>query len=320
MQNNIWYDTFLEAIRERFPKKSQMTRELINLLCLEREAVYRRLRKTVPFLAHEVVKIADAWNISLDEITGIKTGEVLFQMQPFNYLDPSKQEFANMQKRVRSLDHLPASAASEYMEASNKIPRPLIINFHTLYRFRIFNWASQYNNDTRRREFSKIVIPEMVLPEFVRYKKNMTHVKNSHYIFDKGMFDYMVSSTQYFHSILLITDKEKALIKQELHKLLDYLLDIANNGCYPETQNKVTMYISQLNIDTNYSYMYSDKMKACRVHAFGKFDVTTFNSEMVAHFKNWMNLKRRSSIQISEVNEQKRIAYFAKQRELVDTL
>ena len=320
MEENTWYDAFLEAIREKFPKKAQLTQEIMDLLCLEREAVYRRLRKDVVFPAQEVVKIASTWNISLDEILGLNTGNIVFGMQPLNYLDPSKKEFLNMQQRVKNLDHLHTSYESEYMEISNKIPRPLIIGFLNLYRFRIFNWASQYNNNKPYKEFAQITIPENILVEFKRYKKNIMQVKNTHYIFDHGMFDYMVHCIKYFHSILLITNEEKELLQKELYELLDYLMLIANKGYYPETHNKVTMYISQLTIDTNYSYFYTDKLKVCRVHAFGKFDISSYDLDMVSNFRTWMNLKKKSSIQISEVNEKKRIEYFNMQRELVDSL
>ena len=317
MEEQTWYEVFLENLHEQFPKKAQLTQEIMDLLCLEREAVYRRLRKDVPFPAHEVIKIASTWNISLDEILGIDTGKIMYRMQPFNYLDPTKQEFNNMQKRVSAIDHLRTTYQSEYMEVCNRLPRPLSIGFNTLYRFRIFDWAYQYNSGMYR-EFSKISIPEFMQLEFDRYKKNIVHAKNTQYIFDQKIFDCLVYSVHYFHSILLITDDEKELIKKELHEMLDYLMEIATKGCYPETHNKVTLYISQLNIDTNYSYFYTEKLKVCRVHAFGKFDVSSYDANMVKNFRTWMNLKKRSSIQISEVNERQRIEYFVRQRKLVD--
>jgi len=42
--------------------------------------------------------------------------------------------------------------------------------------------------------------------------------------------------------------------------------------------------------------------------------------ELVENFKAWMNLKKRSSIQISEANEKCRIEFFTKQREIVGGL
>jgi hypothetical protein len=321
MEEKTWYDVFIGLLHEKFPKNAQLTQEMMKLLYLEREAAYRRLRKDVSFTAAEIVKLATTWNISLDEIIGVHSGQVPFQMLPFNHLNPSPKEFGFMQKSIRALDHIRSTPHSEYMEVSNRIPRPFGIGFDTLYRFEIFNWVYQYNNiEESQKLFSKVVIPNAMNIEFEHYKKNIVHVKNSNFILDELTFDYLVQNIKYFHEILVITNEETELIKNELHVLLDYMLEIANKGCYPETFNKVNMFISQLNIDTNYSYYYTDQLKTCRIHAFGRYDITSHDADMVENFRNWMNLKKRSAIQISEVNEKKRIEFFTKQRKIVDSL
>ena len=320
MEEQNWYDYFLENLYDLFPKKAQLTQELMDLLCLEREAVYRRLRKDVIFHAHEVVKIVTTWNISLDEIIGINSGKIPFQMQALNYLNPSKKEYANLQKRVKALDIVKADPSAEYMEVCNRFPRPLSIGFLTVYRFGIFNWAYQYNLDEVSKQFSKIILPEKIYQEFIAYKKSIVCVKNSHFIIDPNVFEYFVHSIKYFHSILLVSDEEQEQLKVELHAFLDYLMEIAMKGYYPETQNKVHLYLSKISIDSNYSYLYSDKLKACRIHAFGQHDISSSNSEMITNFKTWMNLKKRSSIQISETNEKHRIEFFNQQRAIIDSL
>jgi hypothetical protein len=118
----------------------------------------------------------------------------------------------------------------------------------------------------------------------------------------------------------MITDEEKKLIKIDLYNLLNYLSEVATNGCYPETQNKVNIYLSQLNINTNYSYVYTGKEKICFIHVFDKSEIHTFNPDIASNFKMWMQLKKRTSVQISEVDERSRIVFFAKQRKLLDSL
>jgi len=320
MEASNWYDYFMENIHEKFPKNAQLTQELIDLLCLEREAVYRRLRKDVVFHAPEVVKIASAWGISLDEIIGINSGAVAFQMQLLNFVNPSKKDFYNLQKRVSALDHLETAPYSEFMEICNRLPKPLCAGFPTLYRFYIFYWAYQYYQDEALKLFSKIIIPEKIVQQFENYYKNMLCVTDSHYILDQNIFEYLVYSIRYYHSIALVTDEEKELLKKELFSFIGYLEEIANKGRYPETQSKVNLYISKISVDTNYSYLFSDKLKICRIHAFGQYDIASSEPEMVNNFRKWMNLKKRSSIQISEANEKHRKEYFAKQREVVAEL
>jgi len=320
MEINMWYETFLGALHEKYPKNTQLTSELMNLLYLEREATYRRLKKDVSFTANEIAKVATTWNISLDEIIGINSGQIRFQMFPLNYLNPSPKDFENLQKIVSMLNHLLTDRDSQYVEISNILPKPFLLRFPTLLRFKIFNWAYHYHTNELQKLFSQIIIPDHVCAEFERYKSNIVHVKNSSFILDEMIFEYLVQNINYFHSILVVTDEEKERIKEELHALLDYMAEIANKGCYPETYNKVNLYISQIAIDTSYSYFDTDTLKTCSIHAFGKFDISSYDLNMVASFQDWMNAKKRSSIQISEVNEKKRIEFFGRQREVVEGL
>jgi hypothetical protein len=318
--NEMWYDFFVDSLYKKYPKKSQLVETLIDLLCLEREAVYRRLRKEVAFPIHEIVKIASTWNISLDEIIGINKGAISFMMKPINYIDPSEEEIIEVQNRIHRLEHLETSSDSECMEVCNKLPRSLIAGFAALYQFKVFRWAYEYGNREENMRFSQITFPEYASQELESYARIIKHVANMTYIWDHKIFDYLVSDIQYFHSILLITDEEKKRIKTELLALLDYLMEIANRGCFPETNNKVTICISKVNVDSNYSYFYTEELKMCRIHVFEKFDVFSFNTELVDNFRTWMQLKKRTSVQISEVDEKSRIEFFMKQRELVNKI
>jgi hypothetical protein len=317
---DLWYDHFLELLSIKYPKKARLAQVLMDLLHLEREAIYRRLRKDVPFTSHEIVKIASTWSISLDEIVGGTDGKVSFLMQPMNYLNPSKEEFSGFQKKIQTAKSLGQSPDSEHMSICNNLPRSLSANYPYLYRFEIFKWAYQYNEKKTNTQFSQIVLPEKVRREITDFCKHVKQMGNTAYIFDYMIFDYLVRNILYFHSILLITDEEKELIKNDLYTLLDYMSEMASKGYYPETKKKVSIYISKINIDTNYSYYYAEKFKICRIHVFGKYDISTYDPDMIARFKTWMQLKRRTAVQISEVDTKGRIEFFTKQRQLIDGL
>jgi len=320
MNEHTWYDVFIESLHEKYPKRAQLVQEIINLLCIEREAVYRRLRKEVFFPAHEVVKIAITWGISLDEITGVNSGLVPFKLVPINYLNPTKNEMMNFQQRVRSLKLFVAFPSTEHMEVGNKLPRALSTSFPLLYKLKIFNWDYLYNMDETGNKFSDIIIPEGITQEVQNYNEIVKNTNLTNFILDQRVIEFIVRDVQYFYTILLLSNEDKELIKNELHALLDYMNEIANKGCYPETQKKVNLFVSQIHNNTNYNYYYSDEMKSCAVHAFGKFDLYSYDPELVTNFRNWMNLKKRASIQISEVNERKRIEFFSKQRQVVEML
>jgi len=318
--DDTWYNIFIERLYNKYPKRADLAHALMDLLFIEKEAVYRRLRNDVAFSVVEVVKIASAWNISLDEISNVAANNVSFTMKSINYVDPSDEEMREIQNRIERLEHFEESPDAECMEICNKLPRSLIASFPILYQFDIFRWAYQYSNVEERLKFSQITFSEQFHQKLVHYSKVIKQVANMNYIWDAMMFEYIVRDIQFFHSILLITEEEKDRIKKELLSLLNYLLEVADRGSFPETNKKVNVYISKIHIDTNYSYIYTEALKICRIHVFEKYDIFSFNTEMINNFRNWMQLKKRTSVQISEVDEKSRIEFFMKQRQLVEML
>ena len=316
---NDWYDCFIEALYKKYPKKSQLAKALMDLLSIERESAYRRLRKDIIFPVHELVKIASAWDISLDKITGIDSKQVSFKVQILNYINPSDKELNDMRILVQNHDYVKNFPDMEYMEVSNQLPRVFTSGFLYLGKYHLLKWMYQYVNE-EILSFSQIAFPEKVLKLASDYHMASKNMANTNFIWDHMLFDYLVRDIRYFHSIYLITDEEKEFIKKDLHALLDYMSEVSTKGCWPETGNKVNLYISHINIDTNYSYYYSNEVKLCRVHAFAKNEIYTSDPAMVEDFRTWMQLKKRSSVQISEADEKSRVGFFMKQYELIDTL
>ena len=320
MKNSVWYDCFMETVFARFSKKSLLVEALMSLLHLEREAVYRRLSNRVSFSIHEVVKISSEWNISLDEITGKSSGKISFLMQPINYLDPSEKEMRFLQDIVQSINDLKDFPETEFMDICNKLPRQLLAGYGSLNQFYLFKWMYNYGNKRKPVPFAQVMISEEKRQLTVDYYRAIKNVALTNFIFDRMIIANIVNDISYFHSIQMISNKEKELLKKDLYALLEYLLEVAAHGCYPETQNKVNIYVSELNIDTNYSYTFSKRKNICFVHVFDKFEIYTYDAGMAADFKKWMQLMKKSSVQISEVDNRSRIEFFAKQRAIVDIL
>ena len=320
MDNIEWYDIFIETLYKKYQRKTELIQALMDLLFIEREAVYRRLRREVLFSVYEMAKISKAWNISLDAIMGTNSGNIPFQLQQMNCINPSKDELEQFRHILQILQSIKDYPDTEFMEICNKLPYQITAGYEYLNRFCLFKCIYQYGNDTEVVPFSKTVISSEKAQYTTEYDKVIKQVPSSSFIFDRRLFEILVSNIRYFYSIRLITAEEKDLIKKDLFNLLDYLLDAANNGCYPETKKKVSLYISEINIGTNYSYTFSKEVQICYVHVFEKYKIYTIEKEMVTNFRRWMQLKKRSSIKISVVNERCRIEYFAKQRQIVDTL
>ena len=320
MVKENWNECFIKTLYEKYPQKAQLMQALMDLLHIEREAVYRRLRQDVSFSIQEIIKISIAWNISLDRITGIYSGIVPFFMQPINYLAPSEQELKFLRQIIYSIHLLKDMPDSEFRDICNRLPRQMLAGYENLNKFYLFKWIYKYGNFKNVIPFSKVKISQEKIKLDAEYYSAIKYVPQSNFIFDENLFVYLVNDIQYFHSIKLITSEEQDFIKKDLLNLLDYLRGVARYGCYPESNQKVDIFISRLSIDTNYSYVYSKLGNISFVHVFDKFEIYTHEPDMVANFRNWMQLKQRSSVQISGVDEKSQIEYFEKQNHIVSCI
>jgi len=320
MEKGGWYDSFLEDLLARYPKKTQLVQELMNLLCIEQEAAYRRLRKDVVFHASEIAKIASEWNISLDKIMNIASGNVYFQMELVDYLNPSNQNEYLFQSIIEDILYTRDFPETEFMETCNKLPRSLFAGYSHLNQFYLFRGFPNTITNEDVVPFSQIIISEKSRRLTENFCQAIKQVPNTNFILDSKLFDNLVRDVQCFHSVRLITDEEKEFIRKDLYALLDYMSEVANIGYYPETKNKVSFYISQLSVDTNYSYIITDKANVCFVRAFDKYEIHTCNSEMMTRFKILMKFRKRVSVQISEADAKSRIEYFERQRQIVESM
>ncbi|MDR1682979.1 MAG: hypothetical protein LBS25_06295, partial [Candidatus Symbiothrix sp.] len=232
----------------------------------------------------------------------------------------SKEDFKAMDAYLDLLNRFAASPDAEYMEVTNTLPRSLFTGFPQLARYYVFKRMYQYGGDDDIRSFAQVVPSEKICQIEDSYCSIFKNMANVSYILDSMIFNYLVNDIQYFTSIYLISEKDKELLKSELSSFLSYMSDVASKARFPESENQLNLYISQINIDTNYSYFYSKDIKISRVRAFIKHEMVSTEIEMAVNFKKWLNLKKRSSIQISGVGERQRIEFFMKQRQLVDSL
>jgi hypothetical protein len=319
MLNDVWYHEFLKTLSSKYPKKNQLVEALMDLLHIEREAVYRRLRKEVFFTINEFVQIATVWNISVDDILGLHFKEFRFKVQLMDYLHPSDEDLRTLRNMVHYFEEIKNSPDLEYMEVGNKLPRMLVIGFPLVNRMSLLRWT--YHAGMSVLPLSKIFYTDEVSKYATAYHQAAKKLPQVSFVVDVRSLNYLIEDIRYFHSIMLVSDEEKEQLKNELYAIIDYGLEIAGKGCWPETGNKVNLYVSQLNIDTSYNYYYyNGATRSSSVHIFGRSEIYTDDKVMIDKIRTMMHAKKQSSILISGVNEQSRIAYFEEQRKMVDSL
>lgn len=319
MKNDVLYENLVMAIREKYPERGTLTNMLADLLMIEKEAVYRRLRGDVPFTIFEIAAIANKLDISLDHIIGCSLKKSRpFQMKMVNFLHPREEDYRMLEHFLDGLRYLRDDPNSEVGDALNILPQSIVLGYRNIYRFYLFKWMYQCG-DPVPVKYSEITPPDRLLMINHEIVMEVRQAANAYHIIDNMTFRYLVNDIKYFASIYLITDEEIELLKRELHKFLDDMEVLAARGCWEEGKN-VHFFVSSINFETSYSYVETRNSHVTMLKSFTLNDATSCDEEIFQRMKKWLQSLIRTSTLISKSGEKDRIMFFEQQRKIVDTL
>ncbi|MDH6358813.1 helix-turn-helix domain-containing protein [Parabacteroides sp. PF5-9] len=322
MNKNLLHDNFIKAIKEKVPSKPDLTNKLVDLLCIEKEAVYRRLRGEVAFTFAEIAIISHKMGISLDNtINSSHTScNRPFQLRLIDYINPQERDYMMIQNYIDILKDAQKDESSSLVDCSNMLPMGLYDNFKQLSKYYLFKWIYQCGDTEHIKTFNDTKCPDRVTALRREYGVQSRHMKNSVYIFDPLIIQYIVTDIKHFNCINLITDEEVGLLKEDLHSFLNYLENLAIKGQFDDTGNSVYLYISSVNFDTSYWYIDSAHYHMNVVKAFILNNIISADDASMAKIKKRVDALIRSSTMISISGELQRIEFLEKQRMIVDTL
>ena len=321
MKKDYLYEALLAEIRKKIPQNSKLVSKLVDILSIEKEAVYRRLRCEVPFTFHEIIIISKELGLSLDNIVGIDTEKrIPFQLQLIEFLDPLEIDYLMMEEYANIYKYAKLENNTEKATLSCTLPQALYSGYSNLIRFYLFKRYYHYENNTPSKTFQDIPISTRLLDFF---KNNFIETKNisiTYYILDSQTFQYLVNDIKYFNSIRLISDNDILNIKEELFQLIDYIEKLTINGYYEETGNKVNFYISDIHIETNYTYIEVSNLKISLIWTFLLDCATSLDEKTFNVMKTWLKSVTRTSTLISVSGEKSRTLYFERQRKIINDL
>ena len=322
MKDEYLFNNLILEMQRRFIKSPELVSKLIDILSIEKEAIYRRLRKEVPFSFAEVVAISKDMGISLDHMIGFdnKHKRSAFQLQMTDFIEAEETDYLMMNEYVEIYRLSKGDKTSEMATSSNIIPQTIFAGFPALRHFYLFKWNYHYENNKSVKTFHDLVIPERVIQLYDEQFIVAKNIAVAYHILDHMLFLYLVNDIKYFHSINLIRSEDVKKIKEDLLKLLNYLEMLAITGIYEETNNKVYLYISDLNIDSNYFYLQTTAAQFSLLNAFILNSASSLDRQTLDQMKSWVNSIVRISNLITVTGEKQRSLFFTSQRKYIDQL
>ncbi|NDV47599.1 hypothetical protein D0T49_11120 [Paludibacter sp. 221] len=318
MKKNSPYEKFVEIIKEKFPERGRLANVLMDMLLLEKEAIYRRLRGEVPFTFSEIVTIARNLDISLDNIVGAGSSKDRpFLMRLIDFENPSEIDYQLQEHYAGMLRVAKKEHDSEVCTATNNIPINLSMAYDYIYRFQRMKWHYQLGKN--QKKFNEIIIPERVMKMNRQSLSDIREIAKTYYIWNDQTIRSLVKDIKYFQNIRFVTEEEVGLLKEDIFNFIDDFEKLALNGGYGNGKD-VYIFISNLNFETSYTFIQTSEYYLSIIRSFTLNDTISLDKAVFDRIKKWMQSLIRTSTLISESNEVQRILFFDEQRKIADTL
>ena len=318
--NNALKDGLILAKKDKKPGGNNMASALTEILCIGKEAVYRRLRGEVAFTFNEAAAISRELGISLDKIIGNSMSSgAMFDLNVLNLADPMDTYCEILVRYQRLFRYVKVDPTTEVVTASNTIPYTFYAPYEHLSKFRIGRWLYQNERLRTPTSLSDIVLPEKLLKVQKELLEDIRLVRRTCFILDENLFRSFVKEIKYFSELGLVSTTDVQDMKKELYQLLRELEILSEKGSF-HNGNSLSVYLSNVNFEATYSYVEKAGFQICFLRVYSINSMDSRDSKICDYQKKWIHSLKRHSTLISQSGEIQRMMFFNEQKKVVDAL
>lgn len=322
------HEEFVKAIRKTIIDKDMAVLKLdkdkvvsvvSDILCLSREAVYRRLRGDVRFSLEEASLIALKLDVSIDSLVGLKNKEK--SLIRLNFLEQEKDFRVKYFEKVNEQVALFESVTKKFDDsvltsAFNRLPYTLFLHYENLSKFRLFKWGYQMGALQNER-FKDLILSEELFAAQKKLVQKSRNINRTCFILSPTVFDSLIKEINYFYYLNLIDKDDMSVIKKELNGLLEEMENLAITGSF-NSKSSVYFYLSDLDLAfSNLLFKYGQYYYTY-VNIYDLGGIESQNQRLCEYQEMWIEGQRRYSKLITESNEIERHRFFERQRRLVN--
>ncbi len=322
--NNL-IERLIRVMREHLQRNETLASVLIDVISLNKEAAYRRLRGDIMFSFEEAAKLSRRLGFSLDKIV---EESMILDTNKWAFTDISTFHASSryMEEYVRRL-----CAFSEMLSNLLKYPQVTIRSAlgHLPYYFILLYPKLALFRHYKRAYLSFGLNPEFRFSDFTMspdiHEKEQDilnkclSIPRNHLILERNIFHSIVEDINYFYYRKLISKEELSQLKKELSEGLSDLENIAATGTFGSCM-EVSMYLLDVRLDASYTHFESPDFEYSLQYSYF-VDVFSFNNPKVCQMqKNWIESLKRYSTMISKAGEIQRVEFFRKQKEIINLI
>ncbi len=318
--NTIITERLIQSIKKSLPDNIQIVSYITDLLSMSRQAAYRRMNGEVPFTLDEVVTIADDLKLSLDRILERKdTKRAVFNLNLIDYNDPMENYYKILKGYIDIFETMAKNADASINSAFNIIPYSFSLNYDHISKFLLYKWLCISKVGSKNIPYSQFGIPTKIKNIQQKHFHTIRLNIDSTFILDKNVFTSFAGDVMYFYQLQLLNDEEKDQLRKELLKLVAYIEELTSSG-KNNTGSKVSIYISNINLDTSYTLYKSGDFEMAHFRIFSINAIESRNQLICRIQKEWLESLRDHSTLITQSSYLQRSLFFAEQYERINKI
>jgi hypothetical protein len=314
--------SFLKACKGK-SRHTHFAQGLADLLHINVDAAYRRIRGTTALTLEEIVILSRHFHVSFDSVMSFQS-----KLVPFQFNAMFKDKFQIIEYLTGIASALKAMASVKQGQISitaMDLPYFRQFGFKSLSRFKLFFWQkSVLNLETyRHKKFN--------MEEIVEEYEDITDLINFYYhgvqsyeIWAPETLDSTIKQIQYYLDSGLFDSKDDFVkICDDLDALLNKLEREAETGKksilneHGSLHSTFEMYQSDIYISNN-CVQAKINQETYTYITFNSFNhLMTYSEEFSEECRKWIDQMRSKSILLSEVSEKYRYQFFVGQRKKI---
>ena len=305
----------VDVLQKHIPETKKLIAYLTDILDLNRESVYRRLRNEIPFTFEEICTIVPKLGISLDHIVEpCYKDSVLFDFQMSRSTDPVNTYLEIMQMNQDLLIKVREAKTAKVELVLNRLPYAYALKYENLAKFYYYKWFYHTQNVPSDFYFKDFVVPAKIKEIYNSYLENNIKLDCEITILaDNNLFLSIIKDINYYVNRGLISDEEQSLFARELLQATDFMENITKVGVNKGGVN-VNVYISAVDLEPSYVHIEYDNKSCVHYWTASAEILGSYDVEICRRQKEWIQSLKRYTTLITECNARQRIEYFDKQR------
>lgn len=186
---NCILNELISTMRERIPQDMNLANTLADILCMGKEAVYRRLRGEVSFTIDEVALLSQKLGISIDQIVGSHvSNKVTFDLNLLHASSALESYYEIINRYLQIFDYVKTDNTTEVYTASNSLPFTLYSSYENLSKFRLCRWMYQNGDIKTPHSLEEMSVDERIVNVHKKLSESIRQCPKTFFIWDTNIF------------------------------------------------------------------------------------------------------------------------------------